>query len=196
LKKEALFDIMKNDKMEKYLQTLQNTFPLYIFKEGEKMKKLTLLVLALALIFAFSVRDLKAQASEMDLFVNVGAVTDEDFTFDPFFWSAGINLDINLGSMLMFSPECDVIFFEFKFKDMWLAPGAILNVKYGLLFAGAGVTKWFKLAGNAVNTEFMMKMNAGFKGQKYRIAAYIATPFNDFFAKYAVIFGATLGFRF
>ena len=160
------------------------------------MKKLTMVVLVSVLIAAFGAQSLKAQANEMDLYVNVGVVTDNEFTFDPFFWSAGVNLDVNLGKMLMFSPECDVIFFKFKFKDMWLAPGAILNVRYGLLFAGAGVTKWFKLAGNVLNSEFMMKLNAGFKGKQYRLAAYIETPFNDFFAKYAIIFGATLGFRF
>lgn len=160
------------------------------------MKKLTMVVLVLVLVFTIGARDLKAQEGDMDLYVNVGVVTDDEFTFEPFFWTAGANLDINLGRMLMFSPECDVIFFKFKFKDMWLAPGAILNVRYGMLFAGAGVSKWFKLAGNVFNSEFMMKMNAGFKGKQYRLAAYILTPFDNFLKKYNIIFGATLGFRF
>jgi hypothetical protein len=41
-----------------------------------------------------------------------------------------------------------------------------------------------------------MKINAGFKGQKYRLAAYIFTPFNDFLGKNTIMFGATLGFKF
>ncbi len=162
------------------------------------MKKVTILTLTVVVLFAFGARDLTAQASDMDLYVNLGVLTDDQFEFDPFIWSAGINIDIQLGRMLMFSPECDVIFEGFKFKKMWLSPGAILNVRYGLIFAGAGIIKWFNLVGNEVmvNSELSLKMNAGFKGQKYRLAAYIATPFDDFFGENMIMFGATLGFKF
>lgn len=160
------------------------------------MKKITILILTVLVIFAFGARDLTAQVSDMDLYVNLGLTTDDQFTFDPFMWTAGVNIDIHLGRMLMFSPECDVVFMDFKFKKMWLSPGAILNVRYGLMFAGAGIIKWFKLVGNVVNSEFSMKMNAGFIGQKYRLVAYITTPFNDFFGKNMIMFGATLGFKF
>jgi len=160
------------------------------------MKKVTVLILTVLVIFAFGARDLTAQASDMVLYVNLGMMTDDQFTFDPFIWTAGANMDINLGRMLMFSPECDVVFRKFNFKNMWLSPGAILNVRYGLLFAGAGIIKWFELAGNLGNSEFLMKINAGFKGQKYRLVAYITTPFNAFFEENTVMFGATLGFKF
>lgn len=160
------------------------------------MKKVSILVLAFVFVFAFGSRHLSAQVSEMDLYVNVGILTDDSFTFDPFFWSAGANMDIKFGRMLMFSPECDVIFKKFKFKRIWLAPGAVLNVRYGLFFAGAGLRKWFKISKKGFNTDILMKINAGFKGHKYRLAAYLETPFDDFFGKNMVTFGATLGFKF
>lgn len=160
------------------------------------MKKTTILTLVVVAIFVFGTRDLTAQVSDMDLYVNLGLTSNDKFEFDPLIWTAGVNIDIHLSRLLMFSPECDVVFLKFKFNKMWLSPGAILNVRYGLFFAGAGIIKWFKLVGNVVNSEFSMKMNAGFIGQKYRLVGYIATPFNDFFGKNMIMFGASLGFKF
>ena len=160
------------------------------------MKKITILTLIVIVIFVFGARDLTAQVSDMDLYVNLGVTTYDQFTFDPFIWTAGVNMDIHLSSMLVFSPECDVVFRKFDFKNMWLSPGAILNVRRGLFFAGAGIIKWFKLVGNVGNSEFLMKINAGFIGQKYRLVAYITTPFKAFFEKNTLMFGASLGFKF
>jgi len=105
------------------------------------MKKTTIVSLVFAVIFAFCPRDLTAQVSDMDLYLNLGLTTNDEFTFDPFIWTAGASIDIHLGRMLMLSPECDVVFMDFKFKRMWLSPGAILNARLGLFFAGAGIVK-------------------------------------------------------
>ncbi len=160
------------------------------------MKKVTLLILSVVLASAFGAVNLMAQASEMDLFVNLGVLTDDKFKFNPFLWSGGLNLDINLGSMLMVSPECHAVFQEFKFDTIWLVPGGILNVRYGLIFAGAGITKWLKLTGTITNPDLQLKINAGFKGQKYRLVAFLETPFNDLFAAGTITFGAAFGFKF
>ncbi len=160
------------------------------------MKKVGVLVVGFMLVFGFFARDLKAQ-QEMDLYLNLGVLTDDSFDFDPFTWSAGVNLDVHFTDKLMLSPECDVIFQEFKFDYIWLAPGILANVKLSSFFVGAGISKWFKLSGEfATNSKLLLKINAGFKGKKYRVAAYVATPFSDLFEKYMVTFGAVLGFGF
>jgi len=146
-------------------------------------------------IILLSGMTLQAQ-QEMNLYVNVGVVTDEDFGFDPFFWTGGANLDIHLNQKLMLSPECNVIFQGFKFDTMWLEPGVLLNLKLGSLFVGGGIAKWFKLTDNALSSELLLKLNGGFSGKKYRLVAYIETPFDNIFGKYAIIFGAQLGFVF
>ena len=50
------------------------------------MKKLSVLVMFFVLVFAFSVRDLKAGSEDTQLFVKVGTVTDDSFNFSPFLW--------------------------------------------------------------------------------------------------------------
>ena len=162
------------------------------------MKKLTIFIMVFVLAFVFSTRNLKAQAEDIDLFVNAGILTGDEFKFDPFTWSGGVNLDVHLTGKFMLSPECNVIFQEFEFKNMWLAPGVILNAKFDLFFAGAGISKWFKLAGNVGTTKLQLKINAGFRSAKYRVTVYLESPLDGdlFFKKNSVIFGATIGMAF
>ncbi|MCK4764251.1 MAG: hypothetical protein KAW12_18780 [Candidatus Aminicenantes bacterium] len=160
------------------------------------MKKVILLVMVFVLVFAVSAVNLKAQGQEMDLYVNAGLITDDQFTFDPIVWSGGINVDIHFSDMLMLSPECDVIFWGFKFDAIWLAPGVIANFKTNMLFVGGGITKWFKLSGNVFNSDLSLKLNVGFKSKKYRLTVYLLTPFDEMFKRYYTMFGATIGFAF
>lgn len=160
------------------------------------MKKVILFLLVFVMVFVVAAGNLKAQGQEMDLYVNAGLITDDQFSFDPFIWSAGVNVDIHFTNMLVLSPECDVIFDGFKFDAIWLAPGVVLNVKTNILFFGGGITKWFKLSGNVGNSELNLKLNVGAKSKKYRFAVYLLTPFDEMFKKYFVSFGATIGFAF
>lgn len=160
------------------------------------MKKVSVLALVVVSLFALGTRNLQAQPVDMELFVNFGLWTDKEFTFDPFFYTGGVNLDVHVTPTFMLSPECDVVFKGFKFDAIWLAPGVVLNVKYSMFFAGAGISRWFKLKGIDDDSDTLFKINAGVKGHKYRLAVYIETIFNEFFAKDQIYFGATLGFKF
>ena len=153
------------------------------------------MVITTLFVILFGGIALQAQ-QEMNLYVNVGLVTDKEFTFDPFLWSGGVSLDIHLGQQLMLSPECNVIFEGFKFDTMWLQPGVLVNLKLSSLFVGAGITKRFKLTDNVFASELLLKLNGGFSGKKYRLVAYIETPFDNIFGKYAILLGAQLGFVF
>ena len=159
------------------------------------MKKLSVLIMFFVLIFAFSGRDLKAESEDTQLFVKVGTVTDDSFSFSPFLWSAGVNMDFHISDNLMICPECDIISHGFKFDYFFLCPGALLNVKSQSFFIGAGVTKWFLIGeGSDFSTDFMLKINAGYIKENIRITAYIVTSFDELF-KYNVIgFSIGLGF--
>lgn len=130
----------------------------------------------------------------MKLSFNAGVHTDDSFSFDPFFWTAGLNLDINMGKHLMLSSECFVIIHEFEFDHTTLAPAVLLNFKFASLFVGGGVTKWWNVNDFSNPSDFMLKLNAGFRGRNLKLTAYLITDFDDLFEYNAV--GATLGFCF
>ena len=144
------------------------------------------------LILVFSVQILKAGSEETQLFIKAGTVTNDDFSFSPFLWTAGVNLDFHLSDKLMLSPECDIINHEFDFEYFFLCPGALLNVKQVPFFIGAGVTKWFLIGeGSDLSTDFMLKINIGYIKENIRITAYIVTAFDELF-KYNII-GFSIG---
>jgi hypothetical protein len=86
------------------------------------MKKLSVLLLGLLLVSGVF-----AAGNEMSFGINFGVVTDDSFKFDPFLWSAGVELDLQIGNYIMFSPEAILVSEGFKFKVFTLYPAAILN---------------------------------------------------------------------
>jgi hypothetical protein len=126
-----------------------------------------------------------------------GVITDDSFSFKPFLWTAGFNLDLHLGPALMLSPEVYAIVHNVDFGAFILAPAVLLNFDAQGFFAGAGLTKWWLLGSKvsgAPSSDFSLKANAGFKGSGLKLTAFVITPFNDLFKSMAV--GATLGFYF
>lgn len=154
------------------------------------MKKTMILLCGILLVSG-----LYAETNKMTIDINFGTMTDKNFSFDPFYWTAGAELDIPFGKALMFSPELIIVGYQFKFKEFLAFPAVILNFTASSFFVGGGLTKGFYI-GSGTSTEITdvaLKLNAGFLGDSLKITGYIITPFNAIFED--MIIGVTLGFR-
>jgi len=154
------------------------------------MKKLSVFFLGLLLVSG-----VYAAGNEMTFGINFGVQTDDSFSFDPFFWTAGAELDFQFGNYLMFSPEVMLVGNGFEFKEFILYPAAILNFTASNFFAGGGVAKGFYIgSGMSGSTDFLLKLNAGFNSRNLKLTAYALMAFDSLFKDMAI--GATLGFKF
>jgi hypothetical protein len=127
--------------------------------------------------------------------LNFGVQTDDSFSFDPFYWTVGAELDFQFGSLLMFSPEVMLVGSGFEFKEFILYPAAILNITASSFFFGGGVAKGFYIgSGMSGSTDFLLKLNAGLATRSVKLTAYALMAFDSLFKDMVV--GATLGFRF
>lgn len=159
------------------------------------MKKAMLGVLLILSLVAMFPREASA-AGPFNFYVRGGVLTDQHFTFDPFLWTVGANLDLNLGPVLMLSPECDVIVYKFHFNPVWLAPAVTLNFRASAFYAGGGLGKFLVIgSGYTLSTDLLLKLNAGFKTDSFKLQAYLWTPLSDE-AFSEMIYGATVGFGF
>lgn len=162
------------------------------------MKKIIYLLFCGLLIFAMSSQNAHAENKPISFYISGGVETYLDSLFDPVYWMAGATIDINLSALpLMISPECHIISYGFAFEIFRLVPAVVLNYKVSSLFVGAGITKWFWLGSEAAgSSDFLLKVNAGYKGNGIRLSAFIVTPFDHLFESYFNRVGATLGFGF
>jgi hypothetical protein len=155
------------------------------------MKKV--MIMLFVLLF---VSTIYAEINPMSFGINFGVVTDEHLKFNPLLWTAGAELDFQLGKFLMFSPEMTLIGYKFEFKQFVLFPAVILNFTTGPIFAGGGLTKGFYIGSGSsfAITKVALKLNAGFLSRTVKLTTYLITPFENAFDEMLV--GATLGFRF
>jgi hypothetical protein len=155
------------------------------------MKKAIVLLCGVLLVSG-----LYSATNKLTFDINIGTMTDKQLSFDPIYWTAGGELDIPFGKILMLSPEVILVGYKFEFKEFLLFPAVILNVAFSNFFVGGGVTKGFYI-GSGTSTEitdFAMKVNAGFMSEGLKITAYMITPFTDQAFKDFIV-GATIGFR-
>jgi hypothetical protein len=161
------------------------------------MKKKVLMVVILTIVFLVTSQPVRAQYERFNLALSFGTLTDDSFSFKPFLWTSGLNLDLYLSENIVLSPEFFIIVHNFNFDAFFLAPAALLNFDFGGFMVGAGVTKFF-LVGSAISgapsSDPALKLNVGYIGEGIRLTAYIITPFSDLF-KYNTL-GASLGFFF
>jgi len=152
------------------------------------MKKFIILSVIIFLIIG----GLKAQYIETS--ISSGVVTDDSFSFKPFYWTVGINVDFYFGELIMISPECYMV--THYFDEIYLTPAVLLNLNLSDLIIGGGVTKWYSLKnGGDFSTDTSLKLNAGLNGESFRIMWFIITPFDNLFAKGMTV-GLTLGLTF
>lgn len=155
------------------------------------MKRALLLTCALLLASGLS-----AAGKPMSFGLNFGVMTDNDFSFDPFIWTAGAEIDLQLGDYLMLSPELTLAENGFKFEKFLLIPGVMLNVTPGSLFFGGGLVKGIFIGSGETfaDDEFSLKLNAGLFSREFKLTAYLITSFDDLFGEFMTV-GASLGFR-
>jgi hypothetical protein len=159
------------------------------------MKKLIIGAVLIASLVAMFPREASA-AGPFNFYVRSGVLTDKNFSFDPFLWTIGANLDLNLGPILMISPECDVIVYKFSFNPVWLAPAVTVNFRASGFYAGGGIGKFLLIgSGYTLSSDLLLKLNAGFKTDSFKLQAYLWTPFSDE-AFSDIVFGLTIGFGF
>jgi len=159
------------------------------------MKKILVVVTA-AMSLALVLPPTASAAEPLNFYIKGGVLTDQSFSFNPFLWTVGANLDFNIGSALMLSPECDIIVYKFNFKPLWLAPAVTLNFRAGGFYVGGGVGKFLVIgSGYDLSSDLLLKFNAGFKGNGLKLQAYVWTPLGDEAFEDFVV-GAALGFGF
>lgn len=137
-----------------------------------------------------------AAGSQMNFGLNFGIMTLDDFKFDPLMWTAGAELDFQIGDFLMLSPEATLVGNGFKFKEFLLIPGVVLNFTPGNVFVGGGLVKGIYIGSGEtfVADKFSLKLNAGVVNKNIKLTAYLITEFDNLFKNMLV--GASLGFRF
>ena len=164
------------------------------------MRKIIYLLFCSLLIFAMLSQNAHAENKPISFCISGGVETNLDSLFDATYWMAGATLDINLSALpLMISPECHIVVYGFEFEYFRIVPAVVLNYKISSLFVGAGITKWWWLGSEAEwfdPSDLLLKVNAGYKGNRIRLSAFIITPFDHLFGRYYNRVGATLGFGF
>lgn len=158
------------------------------------MKKGFFMASVALLILSASARQGQAMGP-FNFYVRGGILTESNFEFDDVLWLVGANLDLHFGKILMLSPECDVIVYELKFNPIFIMPGAILNLRAGGFYAGGGAAIPIIIgSGYSYEGNVLLKLNAGFKSDSFKLQAFITTPFENLFDN--ILIGATLGFGF
>jgi hypothetical protein len=154
------------------------------------MKKILVLLFGLMLVSG-----VYAAGNEMTFGLHFGVQTDDSFSFNPIYWTAGAELDFQFGNFLMLSPEVMLVGNGFAFKYFTLYPAAILNFTASNFFIGGGVAKGFYIgSGLSGSSDFLLKLNTGFISKNIKFTVYALTAFNNLFKDMAV--GATFGFLF
>jgi hypothetical protein len=141
--------------------------------------------------------NLRAQEEErrVNFFANIGAITDDSISFEPFYWYAGLNFDINLGRFFMISPEANLVTYKFKFDTFFLEPALMFNARFGSFFIGGGINKFFLISGDDFDSSDLgLKLNAGFKQKNLRVRVFVNMDFDNMFKDMLVGFQIGLGF--
>jgi len=156
------------------------------------MKKICV-VLMFIMLFVCMTAEVKAV--EKKLFFNFGVVTDDTFSFDPFFWTLGASLDIKLGGVFILSPEANVVTYKFKFDTFLLQPALMLNFTQKNFFIGGGIQKYFLISGDSyTSSEWGLKINAGFMAENIKIRGYMDMEFDNLFKDMLIGLQIGLGF--
>jgi hypothetical protein len=155
------------------------------------MKKLIIMSFALLLVSG-----IYAASDSLSFVINIGTMTDQSVSFKPFYWTAGVELDLPFGNALMFSPELILVGSGTKFQEFFIFPAAILNFTPSSFFIGGGLTKGFYLSSgdSTAITDVALKLNAGFQSRSLKLTAYLITAFNNLFKD--MLLGVSLGFKF
>lgn len=154
------------------------------------MKKMLIVLCGLLLVSGLSAFD-----KQTTIGVNFGIQETDQFEFDPLMWTAGAEIDLQLGDYLMLSPEATLVGMGFKFKQFLLIPGVMLNFTPSNLFVGGGLVKGIYIGSgeSLVSDDFALKLNAGLYSRNLKLTVYVMSAFDSLFED--IVVGAALGFR-
>lgn len=156
------------------------------------MRKLYVLAVVVILVLTLSVN---LTAGKKDFFLNIGAITDDSLSFDPFLWYAGFNIDFHIGGYFMLSPEVDVVTYKFKFDTFLLQPALLLNIKMRSFFIGGGINKYFLVSGDSYEaSDLGLKLNAGIIRKKIKFRIFADMAFDNLFKD--MLIGFQIGIAF
>ncbi len=158
------------------------------------MRNKKLIIILVLMIAVFCVNQRVSAIGPLDIYLQGGAITNDSFSFSPFLWTAGVNIDLKFGKMMMLSPELNVVISELKFDNILLEPAITLNIRLANFFVGAGLTKFFELGDNLWTNKFSLKVHGGIKLIGMKLRAYMIIPFDDLFKP--VLYGGSVGFGF
>lgn len=158
------------------------------------MKRRNLLTLVSIILILVIMPGRVSSIGPLDIYFQGGAITDDSFSFSPLLWTAGINLDFKTGSMIMISPELNIIINEFDFDLILLEPALTINFRFANFFVGAGLTKFFELGDDFWANKFSLKIHGGLKLIGVKLRAYMIIPFDELFKP--TIYGGSIGFGF
>jgi hypothetical protein len=81
------------------------------------MKKIIIMSFALLMVSG-----IYAASDSLSFVVNIGTMTDQSVSFKPFYWTAGVELDLPFGNAMMFSPELILVGSGTKFQEFFIFP--------------------------------------------------------------------------
>lgn len=137
-----------------------------------------------------------ATDKSFDMYLGANIITDSSFTFDYYLWGPGVAFDFYVTDNLMISPEVYMFVYKFEFDPFILAPAVIANIKLNTFFVGGGITKWFLIGSDIddFNSDFLLKLNAGFITESFKLSFFAITSFDEMFSD--MVLGASFALKF
>jgi hypothetical protein len=148
------------------------------------MRRIITAIAVWGMVLAGGAPQTHAKDRPVNIFLNFGT----EINMMPQYWSAGLQVDLHPGKLLMVSPEFN-IWFGKGLTGCFLVPAVLLNLKVGRFFAGVGpAIIGYQPGGGA--WEFRPKFDLGYKTRHFKLLAG-AIPRNGYVSGLA-----TVGFGF
>jgi hypothetical protein len=173
------------------------------------------LLLVLLLSFASPALDAGTNNNSPDLYLN-GGVWKGNVSGS---WTAGFNLDLQLGSRpsmqgepsvypaflvnllnnLIVSPEVMVLGSSSDFGSNVLAPAVILNINAGNIYVGAGLGVGFNIGAGGSSNSFailLSKVNIVYMVRRFRLTLFSSFIIASHSHNRNTLIGVTIGYKF
>jgi hypothetical protein len=165
------------------------------------MKKVVLGLAVMGLLVGGAFTGAQAQGRRPAFSLNLGAHTNlfSETSFDNFWFTMDARVGIPVSRLLEFSTEIMAMVDDsLNFSAVWLYPSAVLNVKLGDFFVGAGAVLPIVFYDEGADSGTLTpKINLGYRNRNLILTFYFLTSIEKYagFLEYNYI-GATVGYLF